>query len=993
MVGFLMSDTSSEQFKDELTRLEMLHHDGEPNNLYFVADKNQVEPQIRISLEQAESYAADAVFFRIFPENEKRSPVPQIYIYRDSTFSFDEARYAEIHRRLWNAGIVPLVFIITASQIKIINCRKEPEFDRLINIPIFTPFQSLEALVAVDKAFISREIAAGTFWEDPKFKNDFVLEKTAYYKLLSYLKAFRQKLLERKILSEPTTNRILVMSILIKYLHDRKDSSGNRIFQNGFVRRFSSTNSDDLEALFREQGSCIRLFANLSEHFNGGIFVLSDSEKAELEQADLAPIADFLKGDQDPAGQMLFWPLYSFQDLPVELISNIYEEFLAKKEKGVVYTPPMLVDFLLDQCLPLKPESLSWKILDPACGSGIFLVGAFKRLIQCWRIANNWQKPSHLDLKKILKNCIFGIDKEPEAILVTAFSLCVALCDELEPLVIWNKLKFDNLQKQNLRSSDFFETVESGNFENYFDLVIGNPPFESKLTTKASQRIESAQAKDRPPLPDNQLALLFLEQAFRVAKENAGICLIQPAGPLLYNGQALQFRSYLFNRFALDSVFDFTPLEGVLFKTAQVAAAAIVGHNKPASHGKVLHITFRRTKTIKEKLLLELDPYDFHWLDRNSIAKNKYAWKANLLGGGRLHRMLERLFSDVSTLGEYLEQKRKNDGWQFGEGYNVGCGSNLNSKPNVYELAKLTQYELKSKFNLEKTSKVASWITNKADVPPAALSRNGINWNMVKPCKNVFFERASTGKRLIFSAPHVLIREKVDGTVIPTAFSDKYLVFSKQIVGVYAPEKEQNNLHNLAKRLNESKLYGIIAILLSGRILVGMSNSLNASDIMALPYPDDSQEIGLNTWEQALVDDIENYLVDFRRKGEKASVLTKANNSELQSFGDMYCNILNSVYEQFRPLQPIRMGSFICYPFCYGETPQIELPKEDEIVPYLEALLQHRHGSRLFVNRILRLYDRNVIFMIKPSQKRYWLRSIALRDADETMIDLLEQGY
>jgi hypothetical protein len=107
----------------------------------------------------------------------------------------------------------------------------------------------------------------------------------------------------------------------------------------------------------------------------------------------------------------------------------------------------------------------------------------------------------------------------------------------------------------------------------------------------------------------------------------------------------------------------------------------------------------------------------------------------------------------------------------------------------------------------------------------------------------------------------------------------------------------------------------------------------------------------------------------------------------------MYCSILNPVYKQFRPVQPIPMGSFVCYPFCFGDAPQIDLPEENEVVPFLDELLHRQHGSRLFVNRILRLYDQNVIFMIKPDQKRYWLRSIALRDADETLVDLLGQGF
>lgn len=233
-----MNGLMDDIFRDELSHMEMLRPDGELSSLYFVADKDAVEPHTRIALEQAERYHADAVFFRIFPAGDKRSPISQIYIYHDTSLSFNEANYAGIHRRLWNAGVVPLVFILTAGQVKILNCRQEPEIDKVSKKPVFTPFRTLEKIVAADRAFAAREIAAGTLWDNTKFKNDFVFEKTAYFKLLIHLKSLRQELLALKILSEPTVNRILVMAILVKYLNDRQDSAGNRVFEKGFLRQF-----------------------------------------------------------------------------------------------------------------------------------------------------------------------------------------------------------------------------------------------------------------------------------------------------------------------------------------------------------------------------------------------------------------------------------------------------------------------------------------------------------------------------------------------------------------------------------------------------------------------------------------------------------------------------------------------------------------------------------------------------------------------------------
>ncbi|AZS19331.1 hypothetical protein CSW63_00955 (plasmid) [Caulobacter sp. FWC26] len=71
-------------------------------------------------------------------------------------------------------------------------------------------------------------------------------------------------------------------------------------------------------------------------------------------------------------------------------------------------------------------------ILDPACGSGVFLVEAYKRLILHWRSRNDWRKINVTVLKQLLEH-IRGVDLEQGAIELAAFSLCLALCDALQP--------------------------------------------------------------------------------------------------------------------------------------------------------------------------------------------------------------------------------------------------------------------------------------------------------------------------------------------------------------------------------------------------------------------------------------------------------------------------------------------------------------------------------------------------------------------------------
>ena len=130
---------------------------------------------------------------------------------------------------------------------------------------------------------------------------------------------------------------------------------------------------------------------------------------------------------------------------------------------GAVYTPPFLAALLLDYAMPYDKLTGNERILDPACGSGVFLVAAFKRLINVWRSRNSWSKPDVQTLKQILGRSIYGVELDPNAVHLTAFSLSLAVCDALQPDVIWRELKFDPLHATNLLEADFFALFKTIN--------------------------------------------------------------------------------------------------------------------------------------------------------------------------------------------------------------------------------------------------------------------------------------------------------------------------------------------------------------------------------------------------------------------------------------------------------------------------------------------------------------------------------------------------
>lgn len=1008
----------------------MLSSDGEPvNNLVPVFYKNKKFDSIKaiahgysnneiITLERAAEFGVDYVYFRHFPERPEVS-LPQIYIYDFTEKEVSEDEITEKHRRLFSSVQVPMFFTFFKTEVKIFNCFKAPlKKDQLQ----FSPFKSIElAAKSSDfiKEFSAKKFDNGLFWENSEMATHFKFSGSAYERLLSELKTTLTKVLKEDILPPTLAKSLLVKSILIKYLEERKDEKGKtvfpksgdiRLYKNGkskkqkyeedFFERFAKGATSFVDVL-REKGASVELFKYLSRHFNGEIFKFEETDYERLRTTDLNAFADFIDTKVESGSrQTVLWSLYSFEDLPIELVSNVYEEFLDKK-RGVVYTPPYLVNFLLDEVMPLSDTSTDFKILDPACGSGVFLVSAYKRLIYRWRAKNNWKKPNILTLQKLLSKNIFGVDEAAEAVNLAVFSLALALCDELSPITIWDELEFDTIKNKNVFYSDFFEVVHSETLSNDFDLVIGNPPFIPKFTvpakeieTKRKRIIEWEGKTEKIGIPGNQLALLFLDQAIQFCKPTGQLCLILPATDFLYNYNSNKYRTWFFENHHVDQVVDFTNLSGCLFGNANVSVISLFAKNHlPENKESVSHITVRRNYLSEERLFFELDHYDFHDISFDLLDKN-FVWKANLFGGGRLAKLLLRL-SKLETLGEFLKEKKK-DGWSYGEGFTVG------NRADIEALLKFDNGELEidnDKLNLlRKKFKKAAWLTGKKYLNIKSFSEKGLQLENLPIVKEKYFYRNCHSKKKIFENPHLMIRKVISNHSIPVLLSENYLTFDDRIVGIHAPIKEIQLLELIYKMFHQSKAYVFYSALISSKFAVTQNNTTAVvkRDFDSLPFPiNNFDELRLSKIETIIQNDIISYWIDYStglKNGLK--IFEPSSLKDLKNFGKLYCSQLNSTYDDFQAATPIFTDSFICYPFYIGEKPLIELPNKEELEAHLQNLIISENPStNLRINRILRLYERNVIYLIKPKQLRYWLQSIAIRDADETFADLVAQEY
>ena len=949
---------------------------------YEKLDKNLASPDVLFALETAfNKFNADAVYFRHFEDG--RALVPQLYIfdYTDKQLTNDDRN--RIHRSMWNGYQVPLYIIITKTTVDVFDSREKPNENRDSYAKEILTYTG-EAI----KNFNAQSFDDGLFWEEQDEKKHFKFEQSAARDLIRGLKDVYKSFQEKSGLNRHVALKLLVQSLLIKYLEERDEDSHTGYFAGTyFIKHFGSQN---FCAAIRN-GKLLDLLDQLAKDFNGKIFEWDkESEKAEreaIQKTEVETLADYLDGNLRE-NQFLLWRLYSFSHLPVEVLSSVYEELLTDS-KDIVYTPEMIVSTLVDECMPLKKPQPDFKMIDVSCGSGIFLVKTYKRIVQWWRY-EQWKQTGELKkpplsvLKELLLKSIYGIDIQQDAIRLSIFSLALAILDEvdLDPKT-WGKLRFPDLS-QNIITEDFFKYISTSPNAD-FDLVIGNPPFNLQpINGKEPDRKRYfKQLKDEIGyfseinIPDENPALHFLAQSMKLLKTGAVLCLVQPSGPLLYQNDS-NFKKTLLTQYNLLQVIDFTKLADKLWGRKTVATAAVFIQNSAPDDSDVVHIIANRTFSNSNRLFLEFDHYDFHSLTKEASLNNPYAWKANLLGGGRILQFIDRL-AQLPTLGDYLKKKKKENDWVFGDGF-------IKGKPDE----NLTDEDFERKKG---GYSAAPFLMDSLCFNPEDFNENGIRSTYV--IKDKYFQWPRVAK--LFTGPVLLIKKNIGRNSIPAFINEKSISFRNEIVGVHAPPEDLPLLQKIESNLKSNQLYRFYLTLTSSRSGISRSNStLLQKDIMALPYSDDDKLIKLSSAEEILIDSI----ITHHLSNSEKKLSTNSTETEIKMFSEVFCKTLNSIYEvngkSFWTYKILDSGKYFAVHFEYGsQTSDTKTVQTEDLTQYLNEIIPIRKEgtSNYSIQKINKTYGQNCIILAKPKQLRYWLPSVALRDADETFADYIKARY
>lgn len=989
---------------DLLKKLDFFSSDSSiennfPEIVFTKHPPSTLHPKHYIALEFAEILEADAVYFKYYDDN--RFCVPQVYFYDNSNGIYDKNKIAEIHRNVYSSNQVALICVIDKKSISRFDVREPVKLDNNNEITndncLIEKSNLFEELDLLSKYFNAKKLNSGDYWESDEASTHFKNNKSVYEELVKALSLIRKdfhtvfqtfSIFENAKLANDFADEVLFKCILIKYLEE-----------NGleFAQQFYKDNKILQNSLNKilESGQLIQLLESLEFHFNGNVFSIEEDKKNILRELDLSTLALCLDGKYGSNSSGYLWKMYSFKHIPIELISNFYEEFIPKDKEnsGTVYTPSHLVNLLIDECLPLsdnqKHLNYNIRLADVSCGSGIFITTAFKRLVQRLRI-EKWiecgkpqelPKPTLQQVKSILSNNIFGIDKNDTATKLAKFSLQLALCQLVpkEELWTWNEDRvFKDLHNINIFSNDFFDFLveeKHFHFHNSLDLIIGNPPFQEigeKKYKEYKENLKKIDFKLKVEIPRKQLALMFLETSPILLNKNGLICFIQKSTSLLYNKGdiSIKYKNHFFSTNNVTQIIDFTLLKDCLFENATVETCAIFYKNEYKEDYTTLHVVSKLLRNTKEGLSFEFDYYNFYEVSKETILEDNTIWRSNLLGGNRLNHLIKR-----------LNKKTK---------------FQTNLEDYIYNYLKIEKERFGVGFQISSKDKSADFITSKRVLLNVNFENDKLEYTSLSETQK--FGRTRSPK--LYEQPLITIKKNISNLKVPIVINKIDTAFDERIVGISFGGNHCKEYQQLFNKLIKNQRSHILQTISScSQFYYRGDTAILKQDIDNWIIPLEGDEIKLSDSEKIIMNDVLDYIYPSWYLGENAIINKKeTSKKELIEFGEVFNESFNAIYkkeDKEQKLATIYEGSsFFALEFEYS-TAKISKPKhiyKTEADKAIESLIRSRYGTNTLINKVLRIYSPNKITLIKPKKLRFWLKSIALQDSDEVFDDIIENG-
>ncbi|MFF8801443.1 MULTISPECIES: class I SAM-dependent DNA methyltransferase [unclassified Methylobacterium] len=683
-----------------------------------------------------------------------------VAVFADARDAPDETSLGELYRRAWCMSEPRCLFIALPNEVRVYALSCPPKR----GTPPSDPWRVLST--AADVLELTREV--DKFGPDLQGLMEIggLAPTRADRRLIGDLRILRSQL-EATGLTMAEAHALIGRSILVRYLEDRGVLT--RAYFEGVAEGVASWRHNlDVEGdtpilgppgkqRFYDRVLCdadftAALFERLAKDFNGDLFALGEARDKRFSDPALHLLRAFLLGEVESDQRPLFFWAYDFEVVPLALISSIYEQFYhdvldgegegghgesgdstekskaapdrqayldqqsdrkqaedrdeLRQESGTHYTPANLVHDVLRRTLTPAVLTLEPKILDPACGSGVFLVEAFRRVVR-FEAQRLRRKLSPAELRAILQRRVFGIEINAEAARVAAFSLYLALLDQQDPpdiasggplpyllysgvrderrfgiIVVSDAFALTDEERRLLsdrvaakrsyagRGDDLKLLAAAGALDlilGDFDVVVGNPPWHEVPNREPVPRLWASAFQ--LPAGEGSFSQLFIHRAMTMLREGGALGLLVGM-KVFWNDRdtSRAFRRHLLTHAAIGQVVNMAHVRRVFFTKAVAPFAFILAEKRrPNPAERAVLWNARRAGSVERLRTMSAVPLDRRVVAQADLAEADHLWKVFWWGGHHDAALVSRLRLE-RTLGEAVGnfEPQPGYGWQRG---------------------------------------------------------------------------------------------------------------------------------------------------------------------------------------------------------------------------------------------------------------------------------------------------------------------------------------
>lgn len=672
---------------------------------------------------------------------------------------------------------------------------------------------------------------SGKFWLNyAEFLNKFEKKRARIdKKLIEQLKLLKTELKKclksQKGNTDEIVQSLIDRTLFIKFLEDNHIINSS-FYQEYFIDDFPPNTRYEFKYLLQNDynaDAVNRLFNKINELFNNVLFRKPEVEPLHLTSEVLATIYNAIRQYNWQSKQLSLFD-FRFDVVPVEFISHIYEVFLEGKqsEEGIYYTPPNLAHLIIDDTI----KGLG-TVFDPSCGSGMFLVLAFRKLLEYHPVspkANVKEKINHKN--ELLKDYIFGIEKENTAWRLCLFSLYLEILKDIPPeeikQFIEQKIKDDSLQP--IFPHDFSDNIVEGNSleieadkkphnDKSFDYMVGNPPFlelkktdaEINFINKYQTEVNGEQLKAKDIIGKNQISQAFMLKIKDWAKAETRFGFVQNNSNF-YNEKSEKFRRFFFKHYKVENFYELSRVKNLLFRKAQEGVVVTIFNNQPNEDNYVNYypVDMEIFSKIFDLLIIQedkkMDIAQSHILNGNAVLRDY------LVGNKYDLKLIADIEQKSINFENFILNDTKDD---FAVGLRITGSDKISAANAAHNL--LSETDRRKAVAKKKTSFVSAKKTHKFNLPYIEYRDLSAFYTSVDKYiskDDLVNERYRRNKPLSFFEGSKILLRKIPKTkegiaFFETAYSEQTLCFPDGVFSI---------------RLNDDKYYHFLTAILNSEL-------------------------------------------------------------------------------------------------------------------------------------------------------------------------------